>query len=459
MGRKVLVIALREYNAAVRTKAFVVSLVFLPVLMLGNFAVQALLRDKVDTKAKHFAVIDHTADEGIFTALQAAAEKRNETELRDPEGHQVRPEYVFERVAPPDSPEALDELRLEQSDRVRRGELAGIVEIGPDVVDKPAPKAAERDDSDGPGPTPKVDERLAVRFQAHSHTSQEFTDWLRRAVGDAVKERRCAKDDLSAAKVDEVVRRVPILARGLSVWDPQEQKVRDGAEVNRMVMFLLPTALVMLMFMMIFVGASPLLQGVLEEKSQRIAEVLLGSVRPFPLMLGKLLGTVGVATTLAAVYLGGAYLAALHYHWTEYVSPQVIAWFLVYQTLGVLLFGSLFIAVGAACTTAQEAQTLLMPVMVLAMLPLFILVNVITEPDGPLATGASLFPTATPTLMVARLSLSPGLPLWQPLLGVVLVLLATLACVWAAGRIFRVGLLAQGQGAGLREIVRWVWRG
>jgi ABC-2 type transport system permease protein len=458
MGRKILVIALREYNAAVRTKAFVVSLVFLPVLMLGNFAVQAMLRDKVDTGTKHFAVIDHTEGEGIFTALQAAAARRNETELRDPSGRQVKPEYVLERVPPPDSPDALPALRLEQSDRVRRGELAGIIEIGPDV-DQVAPPAAELGEFDGPGPEPNFDERLSVRFQAHSHTSHEFPAWLRRTVSDAVKRRRCQALGLDAAKVDEVRRPVPVLARELSARDPRTGEVRDGAEANRMASFLLPTGLVMLMFMMIFVGASPLLQGVLEEKSQRIAEVLLGSVRPFPLMLGKLLGTVGVATTLGTVYLGGAYLAVRHYGLADHLSPQIIAWFLVYQTLGVLLFGSLFIAVGAACTSAQEAQTLLMPVMLVAMIPLFVLVNVITEPNGPLATGLSLFPTATPTLMVARLSLSPGLPMWQPLLGVALVLLATLACVWAAGRIFRVGLLAQGQGAGFREMFRWVWRG
>jgi ABC-2 type transport system permease protein len=458
MLRKILVIAAREYNAAVRTKAFLVSLVFLPLLMLGSFGVQALLRNKVDTTAKHFAVIDRTPGEGVLGALQAAAAQRNETELRDPSGKQVKPEYVLERVAPPDSPDALNVARLEQSDRVRRGELAGIIEIGPDV-DEPAPAAADLQGFDERESEPSFDERLSVRLQAHSHTSQEFPEWLRRSVSAAVKERRCRSLGLDVARVDGAVRRVPVTERGLSIRDPATGEIRDGAEVNKMASFLLPTGLVMLMFMMIFVGASPLLQGVLEEKSQRIAEVLLGSVRPFPLMLGKLLGTVGVATTLGAVYLGGAYVAAWHYKLTEYLSPEIVAWFLVYQTLGVLLFGSLFISVGAACTSAQEAQTLLMPVMVVAMLPLFVLVNVISEPNGALATGLSLFPTAAPTLMVARLSLTPGLPLWQPLLGVVLVVLATLACVWAAGRIFRVGLLAQGKGAGFREMMRWVWRG
>jgi ABC-2 type transport system permease protein len=326
-------------------------------------------------------------------------------------------------------------------------------------VDEAAPPAAELSELERPGSEPDAEDRLAVRFQAHSHTSHDFPEWLRRSVNAAVQERRCLKRGLAVAEVRQLIRPVPLLARGLSARDPQTGAIRDGGEVNRVASFLLPAGLVMLMFMMIFVGATPLMQGVVEEKSQRIAEVLLGSVRPFPLMLGKLLGTVGVATTLAVVYLGGAYVAARHAGLTEYLSPQIIAWFLAYQTLGVLMYGSLFIAVGSACTSTQETQTLLMPVMLVAMMPLFVLTNVIMEPEGPLATSMSLFPTAAPMLMVARLSASPGLPLWQPLVGVAVVLLATLACAWAAGRIFRVGLLAQGQGAGFREMMRWVWRG
>ncbi|HKI33019.1 MAG TPA: ABC transporter permease [Gemmataceae bacterium] len=456
--RKIFVIAVREYNAAVRTKAFLVSLVLLPVLMLGSFGVQAMLRDRVDTSPKQFAVIDRTRGEEVLRALEEKARERNENHLHNTAGRQVRPEYVLERVPPPDSTEARDALRLEQSERVRRGELAGIVEIGEDV-DEVAPAAADLGDFEGPDPAPTFDERVSVRFQAHSHTSHEFTAWLRRSVSDVVEMRRFREQPISAEKAHELMRKVPLLARGLSARDPRTGEIHDGAEANRLASFFAPAGLVMLMFMMIFVGATPLMQGVIEEKSQRIAEVLLGSVRPFPLMLGKLLGTVGVATTLAVVYLGGAYAAARHFGVTEHLPARLIAWFLVYQTLGVLMYGSLFIAVGAACTSAQETQTMLLPVMLVAMMPLFVMTNVIMEPDGPLATGASLLPTAAPMLMLARLSVSPGLPLWQPLLGVVLVLLATLLCVWAAGRIFRVGLLAQGQAAGFREMMRWVWRG
>jgi ABC-type Na+ efflux pump permease subunit len=201
------------------------------------------------------------------------------------------------------------------------------------------------------------------------------------------------------------------------------------------------------------------LQGVVEEKMQRISEVLLGSVRPFPLMLGKLLGTVGVATTLAVVYLGSSFIAARYYGFGDYLSPRVLLWFLAFQTLGVLMFGSLFISVGAACTNTQETQTMLMPVMLLAMLPMFVMIHVIQEPDSTLATVFSLIPTATPMLMTVRVAVPPGVPTWQPLLGIGLVLVTTLLCVYAAGRIFRVGLLMQGKGASFADLLRWVVRG
>ena len=84
----------------------------------------------------------------------------------------------------------------------------------------------------------------------------------------------------------------------------------------------------MLMFMMVLVGATPLMQGVVEEKMQRIAEVLLGSIRPFGLMLGKLIGTVGVSLTLAGVYLGAGYWAAQYYGFADYLPVEVLVWLL-----------------------------------------------------------------------------------------------------------------------------------
>ena len=251
--------------------------------------------------------------------------------------------------------------------------------------------------------------------------------------------------------------KVPVESKGLARLDPKTGEIEDASEQSKVASFLVPFVLLMLMFMVVLMGATPLMQGVVEEKMQRIAEVLLGSVSPFGLMMGKLLGMAAVSLTITGVYLGGAYWAALHYGFAEHVPPALLLWFVLFQGLAALMYGSLFIAIGAACSDMKETQNLLWPVMLLACLPMFMLVNVIQEPNGPAATGLSFFPFSTPMLMVARLAIPPGVPWWQPIVGVLVVLATTLICVWAAGRIFRVGILMQGKGAQLGDLLRWVF--
>jgi ABC-2 type transport system permease protein len=259
--------------------------------------------------------------------------------------------------------------------------------------------------------------------------------------------------------LQSILQPVPVLTKGLAKRNPETGELQDAADENPFLSIGVPGGLMLLMFMLILLGATPLLQGVVEEKMQRIAEVLLGSVRPFQLMMGKLLGMVAVSLTLAAVYLTGAYWAAHRYHFAEYVATEMIVWFVVYQSLAVLMFGSLMIAVGAACTDMRETQSMMWPVMLLICLPMFVWINVIKEPNSSFSTAISLFPFATPMLMLGRQAVPPGIPWWQPALGICLVLLTTLLCVYAAGRIFRVGILMQGKGARVGEVFRWVFRG
>jgi ABC-2 type transport system permease protein len=201
------------------------------------------------------------------------------------------------------------------------------------------------------------------------------------------------------------------------------------------------------------------LNSVLEEKMQRIAEVLMGSIPPFQLMLGKLLGTVAVSITMAAVYLTGAYIALERTGYAQYFPWHMVWWFVAFQILAVFMFGSIFIAIGAAVTDMKEAQSMMTPVMLLLVAPMFVWLNIVREPNSTMALAMSLFPPATPMLMVIRQSVPPGIPLWQPLLGVGVVLVSTLLCVFAAGRVFRVGILMQGKGAKVSELVRWAIRG
>jgi ABC-2 type transport system permease protein len=358
-----------------------------------------------------------------------------------------RPAFRLERVKPAADSEGTKRQRFELSKRVREGELFGFFEIGGDVETPPLV----------PG-IPHPEDRNVVRYQTNSPTYDEFPVFLERAVNSLVKRDRCEDFHLNPLQVDQASMPVPLERKGLSEKNANGE-IGEAADHNRLATLMVPFGFMMMMFLVIMVGGPPLMQGVIEEKMQRIAEVLLGSVSPFDLMMGKLIGMVGVALTLSAVYLGGAYWAAHYFGFAEYLAPEMLVWFVLFLPLSVLMFGSLFIAVGAACTDSKEAQTMMFPVLMLAMIPMFVWLPVVQDPNSTFATWISFFPFATPLLMVLRLAVSPGPPLWQPILGIGIVLATTLLCVYAAGRVFRVGILMQGKGAKVSEVIRWVFRG
>jgi ABC-2 type transport system permease protein len=463
---KAFVIAGREYNAAVKTRAFLISLVVFPILIGGAVFMQWMLKDQVDTSEKQFAIIDRTPNEKLVAALTSASESWNKN-ATDPTGKLVRPKFAVERVAPSaDNPAAIDQQRFDLSERVRKGTLFGFMEIGGRVFETADSAQASsggkqppssRVDDDEATSSPTRDDRFAIRYQSSSPNYDAFRNWASPVINKVVRDSRYAAEGLPADKVRAAVQRVPLSNKGLTQRNPATGQFDEARDENPIVSFLAPGGLLMLMFMLILLGSTPLMQGVVEEKMQRIAEVLLGSVRPFDLMVGKLLGLVGVSVTLATVYLSGAYWAAHHYGYAELVSIEVLVWFLVYLVLGVLMYGSLFITVGAACSDLRETQAMLWPVMLLAMLPMFCWANVVREPNSAFSTFASFVPNATPMLMLVRVAVPPGIAWWQPAVGMFGVLAATLVCIYAAGRVFRVGLLSQGKAATPREMLRWIF--
>jgi ABC-2 type transport system permease protein len=444
--RKVLVIALREYNAAVRTKAFLIGLLIMPILMGASVVMQWLLKDLRDTNPKKFAVINRTRRAEVGKAVREAVDKYNKG-IKDSTGKPFLPEFDVRFEKAPGSDTEADQLRARLSDEVRAGTLFGILEIGSDVLELSKPEEGK----------PVPDSRK-VRYQSNRPTNQDFVRVVMGPLRERVRELRSREAGVDPKKVEMVAAGVESSLKGLSKRQP-DGSIEDATDKGFIAPFAVPFVLMLMMFMMLMMTATPQMQGVVEEKMQRIAEVLLGSVQPFQLMLGKIIGMTGVALTIAAVYLGGGYWAAHRYGFAEYVPASLLAWFLAFQVLASLMYGSLFIAVGAACTDAKETQNLMWPVMMLAMWPLFVLGYVIQEPNSNVSTALSFVPFGTPMLMIARQAVPPGVPWWQPPLGMVLVVATTLLCVYAAGRIFRVGILLQGKGARLGEIVRWVFRG
>lgn len=472
--QKVLTVAKREFQAAVMTKAFLISLIMMPILMGGSLLIQYLFRDVKSLKDKTYVVIDRTPNAAIASKLTIKANERNETKIFDEKNpeKQKQPRFIVVSEAPSENtPEAILKQRFALAERVRLKEIAGFLDVGSKVLDGSAQDLVNSkfDPESTSLGSPNQDkhkeaaasmpDELMIRYYSNSPTYNEFYMWAWGVISRVVQLERAKNINVTEINLKGILLPTIVGNKTLPRVNKITGAIEDGSDVNILISFFVPFGIVMLMFMVIMVGATPLMQGVVEEKMQRISEVLLSSAKPFQLMLGKLLGGVAVSLLLGSVYLLGAYVAAWQYNFLEYITPTVIIWFLIYLALAVLMFGSLFVAVGAACTDIKETQSLLMPVMLLCTFPLFFLQNIITEPDGVLATGLSFFPFATPSLMTARIAIPPGVPWWHPWVGVVIVLATTLLCVWVASRIFRVGLLMQGKGASFAEMAKWVMKG
>jgi ABC-2 type transport system permease protein len=430
-------VARREYRAVVRSKAFILLIVLMPGFLFGGVLVENLLQGRIDLADKKLVVLDATGQ--LHAGLTEFMDWRNRTQILDEaSGLQIRPRYLLEPGPPAPF---TDQLRLALSQRCRRNEIGGFVEIGAQVLE---------DGAAGP-------EAQAIVY-SEDVDSEALEYWVERAVHEAVQSRRLQRFELDAALVRRAVAPVKVRSLGLFVQTEAGQ-IRKADEARRVVAILVPVILLAVMWMSILMVGQQMLEGVVTEKQQRVAEVLLGCAPPFELMLGKLLGCVGAVLTMVGVYLLGGYALAHHHGYLDLVPMDLLGWFLLYQVLATLLFGSMYLAIGAACTDMKDAQQLLMPVMVLLCLPLMPLGEVLRQPMSGFATGLSFFPPATPMLMVLRLSVTRAVPVWQPLAGAGVVALATLLCVLAAGRVFRIGFLAQGKAPRFTELARWMARG
>lgn len=205
--------------------------------------------------------------------------------------------------------------------------------------------------------------------------------------------------------------------------------------------------LAFMLWALILTGAGILLNSVIEEKANRVLEVLLSSADTHEILGGKILGVAALSTTVMAMWAAigltllnrqapgmvGELFAAVTAH-------GLVCWFLLYFVVGYLMYASLFAAIGSFCETSREAQTLLGPVMILLTVPMLFLTAAIRRPDAPIIQALSWFPPFTPFLMTARAA--GGLP-WYELVGTLLLMVVTAAgVVWFSAKAFRAGALS-----------------
>jgi ABC-2 type transport system permease protein len=441
--RKIWVVASTEFGSFVRTKAFIIGILLLPVITGGSIFLQLILAQRVDTKTRTLAVIDRTGE--LYPALERAADTYNSQTIDVASKKAVRPRIQASRITTASQGEVDSRVVLELSDRVRRGELDAFAVIPPHAIETPPTNVAQ-----------------APSLEYHSDNPNDdlVRNWLVAAVNGEIRVRRFRAAAIDQAVADRVSQPVGIDNLGLFDRDlsaPAGQlAIKAAQKVDPIRTFVVPAILMFTVLLVIMTTAPQLLNSVIEEKMSKISEVLLGSITPFELMLGKLLGNAGVVMVLASLYIGAGYGVAAYYGYADMISAGLLIGLGLYLLLAILFFGSLYMAVGAACNELKDAQSLMMPVMLLGMFPCFVWMAVLRNPSSSLSVGLSLFPPATPFLMLMRLALRPAPPAWQVGLSFVLTLLTALFCVWAASKIFRTGLLMQGKTPSYRELARWV---
>jgi len=422
---KTLRVAKTEFANLIRTKAFILSVVLMPVFMGGAIVVQMFLQDKVDVAPRRFAVIDRGGH--FFEQLESAAEARNESRIFK-EGKQVKPRFLPERV---------DSNVQSLSDRVRKDELWAYVVIGEDVLE-------------GGG------DDQSVNYHSQSPTYNDLSRWIQGVLNERIRDHAIEKVQITDEQLKQLNRRTAVQMYGL-VTVTATGTVEEAKKVDRIAAFAVPMAAVVLLFMLVMMAAPVQLNNILEEKMQRISEILVSSVSAFELFLGKLVGIVFVSWTLSALYLGGISFVAHRFGFADSIPASAYLWFILFQLFALLIYGSIFSGLGAACSELRDAQTMMMPAMLIAMIPMFVLSVVMREPNSTFSIVISLFPPATPFLMMMRVLIPPGPAAWELILALVLMVGFTLLCVWGASRIFRIGILSQGQTPSFRKLFTWVF--
>ncbi|MCS7085264.1 MAG: ABC transporter permease [Bacteroidia bacterium] len=299
-------------------------------------------------------------------------------------------------------------------------------------------------------------------------------------------------------KIQEAVRRIRLEAAGVAL-DRQDEldfsfrlnvkkiTASGDEEAGAELAYALGYLAALLNYLMIFAYGGLILRAVTEEKVNRIMEVMISSVRPFTLMMGKVVAVACVGLTQFAVWIVLYFIFALavglaagatlpppdtpeiaveqQADWArkiqraiEQFNPALVPWMLFYFVSGFFLFGSLFAAIGAAVDQESDSQQLSMVLSIPAIIPMLILPSVMTNPSGPLAVVASLIPFFAPTIMPVRLAASEP-AWWELLLSAALMLAAAWIAVILAAKIYRVGVLMYGKRPTFREIYRWLRAG
>ncbi len=408
-------VARREFMTRVRSRGFVLSTIGVPVFLVAIVALPAWFAARSARTGQNLAVVDRTGV--IFEGLAPRLERVG---------------YTVSLVTGADADPGVLDRRIEE------GDLGAVLLLDEETL------ASGR----------------AV-FRAESGPSAIRRMGLGQAVAQTALQARLA--GTGEVELGALLSGGDLEVELVGTEQEEEERRRAGQQAGFAGAFLL-------YFVLLVYGAT-VLRSVMEEKTGRIVEIIVSSMKPWELMLGKIVGVGGVGLLQLAVWLASIVLLLLMGlpaivaslpeleelgRLGEAVpSAGVMAYFVVSFILGYFIYASLFAAVGAMCSSEEEAQQAQIPVMLLVIVPFILLMPILERPDTAFAVAMSLVPFFTPLLMFGRVAAGVA-GLWEVALSIVLMVLAVWGVAWVAGRIYRVGILMQGKRPNLPELWRWV---
>ncbi len=425
---KIAAVATRDFLAVVRTKGFVIGLFFMPGVILLSSYLPKLLDRFAERGERKFAVADFTGE--LASGLPETVAKKNAEPGRKLTIALELVDVASRDAEPGAFAPACDVIRAELEGRVRRGELFGYVVVGPRALEIPPPEGGDQE--------PESDEAKVV-YGAKSLTVGELKQDVRDVFSELIRGARLASVGVDRSLVGRIDRRVEL---DEFVVRKEASEKSSGAQEA-----LIPMGLVILLLMGVMQSAGLLLTSTIEEKSNRVVEVLMSSVSPFELLAGKVFGAWLVGLVMLLAWGGAGLYTANEFHVLSagMASPGNLAWFIYFFLTGYLLFASLYVSIGAMCSSIQDAQNMMLPVILLIMIPMFSLAFVLNHPDSGLAVALTWFPFSAPFMSVLRLTLSPPAPQWQIVLAAASVAVGSLVLMWLGGKVFRTAILMTGK--------------
>lgn len=407
---KIIIIAWHEFKIRVRSKWFLISTFGLPLLIISLSLLSGYIAGAgLGISEKHYGIIDESGKFGESISTRLARKYTSDG----------TPQYRFTVESQPS-----EEIKSTFETLVSDGNMDGYFIIPPNVADS-----------------------LDVSFYSKQVGSFRDVSRFENALNDILLSERIEAYGLDSSIVEVLQARVNVSSYELG----KEDKLSGGQEFFR---YMAPFAFLFLLFMGVFMGAQLLMRGIIEERSNRVIEMMLSVAHYNELMAGKIIGLAGLGISQSMLYL--IVLAGVgSYYGVNLVDSAMVILFLAYFILGYLWWAAMFMAIGSLFDSEQDAQQAVGFISILAVVPIMLWTLVIESPNSTLVNVLSYIPIFTPYFMIMKLAVSAASPL-QVGITLLIMVVAVYYTMRIAGKVFRTAILLYGKRITLPEILRWI---